>query len=607
MRVAEPTKDATLLRIDFGGAAVRRQAAASLELTFNLVDPGKPARTAQVRVGTRPRHVPGLGVRLQRREAAAASTVRFPAGYDVAVESGTFDSRTKTADGGARCSDAAARASRSHFFAYVSAQRPAAYRETPHRRPRRAADERRPRRPRLDRRPGLGRAHRRALFRAGLPVLAREIGAAVAARPSRSSSRRPSAGRPAATPGCSTPAEQRIEVAYWADHAVVAPRGRARLVQRRRSSRTAGPSEGFASLYAQRAAAASSRSRRHEPEAHGRPSARPRSRSTPGRTPPATDGGATSARRRTATRPRSRSPARSRQRAGDDALQRVWAARERARRRLPARDGRRVRRRRPIPRRSTARPTGAACSTCSRPRPARTSPTCGASGWSAPRRRRCSTPAPTRGPRTRGRSRSPATGGCRAAIRDAHARVAVRRGRAAAGRRADRARAARRDRVAGRSWRADPAAGRPAALPGGRHGRRLARGRGGAQRDAHGHAGRGRPGPRRRPAEPIGMLGEDPEAEHRDGPGRVRRGRPRGRPVGGGRRLSRLDGGVAGGPAARPAGRRPSSRARSCWSRRSRPGRGRRAASGPPPSSRAPDLVMRVTGVAAAFVDRPWP
>ena len=174
--------------------------------------------------------------------------------------------------------------------------------------------------------------------------------------------------------------------------------------------------------------------------------------------------------------------------------------------------------------------------------------------------------------------------------------------RAAAGRRADRPRAARRDRVAGRSWRADAAAGRPAALPGGRHGRRLARGGGGAQRDAHGHAGRGRPGPRRRPAEPHRDAGRGPGGRHRDGPGGVHRGRPRGAPsrrrttpiAPGRRRGRRVDGA--------PCWSRPSSRARWCWSRRSRPGRGRRAASGRPPSSRAPDLVMRVTGVAGAVV-----
>ena len=60
----------------------------------------------------------------------------------------------------------------------------------------------------------------------------------------------------------------------------------------------------------------------------------------------------------------------------------------------------------------------------------------------------------------------------------------------------------------------------------------------------------------------IGMLGEDPGGRDRDGPGGVHRGRPRERPVGGGRRLSRLDVGVAGGSAARPAGRgRPRGRA----------------------------------------------
>ena len=345
-------------------------------------------------------------------------------------------------------------------------------------------------------------------------------------------------------------------------------------------SPTAGPARGSRRCYAQRAAG-EAQGPRHEPEAHGgrRQGRDPAQRLAEHR------------RRRTAaptsateTYGYAASLALARaiaERAGDDALQRVWAARERARRRLPARDGRGAFGDAGDPetvdgppdwrglldlletetgkdftdlwRKWVIRPEEAALLDAradARTAYARTLALAG--DWRLP-------PGHPR----------------------RHALVAVRRGPAAAGRRADRARAARRDRVAGRSWRADLAAGRPAALPGGRHGRRLARGRGGAQRDPHGHAGRGRPGPRRRPAEPDRDARRGPGGRHRDGPGGVHRGRPRGRPVGGGRRLSRLDVGVAGGPAARPAGRRPSSRARWCWSRRSRPGRGRRAASGP--------------------------
>ena len=56
----------------------------------------------------------------------------------------------------------------------------------------------------------------------------------------RSRSRRPSAARPAATPACSIPSADRVEIAYYADDVRRPPRGRPRLVQRRRSWPIAG-------------------------------------------------------------------------------------------------------------------------------------------------------------------------------------------------------------------------------------------------------------------------------------------------------------------------------------------------------------------------------
>ena len=123
--------------------------------------------------------------------------------------------------------------------------------------------------------------------------------------------------------GLFAPAERRIEVAYWADPLVVlheAAHGwfNGDLVADRWAS------EGFASLYAQRAAH-EAQGPRHEPEAHGR--------GEQGRDPAQrlaehrpTEGGAD---RPTETYGYAASLALARaiaERAGDDALQRVWAA-----------------------------------------------------------------------------------------------------------------------------------------------------------------------------------------------------------------------------------------------------------------------------------------
>ena len=240
---------------------------------------------------------------------------------------------------------------------------------------RRGRAHRRPRGPRLARRPGLGRPHRR-------PV---PEGAAAADPRDRASLARDAGDR---GPGGREPGGRRLRRAVRPGRAADrgrllgrpagrAPRGRARLVQRRPGR---GPMGQRGVRVAVRAASGrKAQGPRHEPEAHrgggqGRDPAQRlaehRRRRRRGRPPH----GDVRVRGLPRARPRDRGTRRGRRppaRLGGG---------ERTRRRLPARDGRRVRRRRAIPRRSTARPTGAACSTCSRPRPARTSPTSGASG-----------------------------------------------------------------------------------------------------------------------------------------------------------------------------------------------------------------------------------
>ena len=596
VHVAERSKDATLLRIDFG-ARLYGGGGRSLELTFNLVDPGKPLnRQVRVRTG-----LVTFPVWAFASDGAKGSRVQvhFPAGYDVSVESGDFDSRTKGTDGGVTLSTQPLGEPLT-YFSYLTAQREAVYKASPLQVDAGGRTVDLVVRGWRDDPAWAGRIG--GLFRKALPQLTREIGLPwpeTQATVVQEAVSRAAGGYA----GLFAPAERRIEVAYWADPLVVlheAAHGwfNGGLVADRWAS------EGFASLYAQRAAG-KLKVRDTSPKL----TAAVGKAAIPLNAWPNTAGDDGGADLPTETYGYAASLALARAiaaRAGDDALQRVWAA-------ASARVG------------------------------AYQPETAGAFGDAGD-------PETVDGPPDwRGlldlletetgkdftdlwrkwviRPEEAALLDARADARTAYARtlalagdwrlppghprrhalVAVRRGPAAAGRRADRARAARRDRVARRSWLADAAAGRPAALPGGRHGRRLARGRGGAQRDAHGHAGRGRPGPRRRPAEPDRDARRGPGGRHRDGPGGVHRGRPRGRPVGGGRRLPRLDVGVAGGSAARPAGHgRPRGRAGA-----GRGGRGPGAGGAP----RADRLHRRglLTSPCASrgsprhSSDRPWP
>ena len=369
VHVADRSKDATLLRIDFG-ARLYGGGGRSLELTFNLVDPGKPVNR-QVRVGT---GLVTFPVWAFASDGAKGSRVQvhFPAGYDVSVESGDFDSRTKGTDGGVTLSTQPLGEPLT-YFSYLTAQREAVYKASPL-----TVDA-------GDRSIDLvvrgwrddpawaGRIG--GLFRKALPQLTREIGlpwpetqpTVVQEAVSRA------AGGYA---GLFAPAERRIEVAYWADPLVVlheAAHGwfNGGLVADRWAS------EGFASLYAQRAAG-KLKVRDTSPKL----TAAIGKAAIPLNAWPNTAGttaGRTSPRRRTATRPPWRSPARSRHAPGTTPSSACGPRRARASAptspRRPARSATPA-----IPRRSTARPTGAACSTCSRPRRARTSPTCGASG-----------------------------------------------------------------------------------------------------------------------------------------------------------------------------------------------------------------------------------
>ncbi len=127
VRVTRRTSAYTMLRIDFGSRLYSGQAR-DLRLTFDLPDPGRDANR-QVRIGT---SLVTFPVWAFASDGARGSTVkvRFPPGFDVAVESGTFDRQSKTAQGGTVL-EAGPLTSPLTYFAYVSGQQPAVYVDTP--------------------------------------------------------------------------------------------------------------------------------------------------------------------------------------------------------------------------------------------------------------------------------------------------------------------------------------------------------------------------------------------------------------------------------------------------------------------------------------------
>ena len=187
VRVTRSTSAYTMLRIDFG-SRLYGGATHALRLSFDLPDPGRAA-SRQVRIGP---SLVTFPVWAFASDGAGGSTVsvRFPAGYDVAVESGKLDKGAKASDGSTEL-HAGPLASPLTFFAYVSGQKPAVYRDSP-----------------LDVTAGPQSirltlqawkddagwpARIRPLFRGALPVLRRDIGIPW---PHQEPARRPGSGEP---------------------------------------------------------------------------------------------------------------------------------------------------------------------------------------------------------------------------------------------------------------------------------------------------------------------------------------------------------------------------------------------------------------------------
>jgi hypothetical protein len=247
VRVRDRSSQATLLRINFGSRLYSGQRK-SFRVAFDLVDPGKPANRT-LRVGPSLVTLP-VWAHATNGAKGGTVTVRLPAGYEHAVETGRFDAVETTSGGGTELRTKEL-AKPLDFFAYVSAQRPATYVETP-----------------LDVAlaggetvPLVLRAWTEdeawadrvgGLFGESLPVLREQIGLpwphaepmTIQEAVSRSAS---------GYAGLFDPAENLVEVAYWADHGIViheAAHGwfNGALLADRWAN------EGFASLYAARVA-----------------------------------------------------------------------------------------------------------------------------------------------------------------------------------------------------------------------------------------------------------------------------------------------------------------------------------------------------------------
>ena len=126
VRVTKRTSAYTMLQVSFG-SRLYSGATHALRLAFDLPDPGR-ATKGQVRIGP---SLVTFPVWAFASDGARGSTVsvRFPAGYDVAVESGKFDRRSTAPDGGTVLATGSL-ASPLTFYAFVSGQRPAVYRDT---------------------------------------------------------------------------------------------------------------------------------------------------------------------------------------------------------------------------------------------------------------------------------------------------------------------------------------------------------------------------------------------------------------------------------------------------------------------------------------------
>ncbi len=248
VRVSKRTRDATLLRINFGSRLYSGRSR-TLRVTFSLVDTGKPADRT-IRVGSSLVTLP-VWAHGSTGARGGSVKVRFPAGYDVSVEKGSFARQSTLADGGTELATGEL-ANPLSFFAYVTAQQPAVLEDTPIAVV--AGDDTIALTLRGWQDDTAWTTRIGNLMQESLPLLREDIGLPwpheepIVVQEAVS-------GAGDGYAGLFDPAGNRIEIAYWADHQVViheAAHGwfNGSLLADRWAN------EGFASLYAARAAAA---------------------------------------------------------------------------------------------------------------------------------------------------------------------------------------------------------------------------------------------------------------------------------------------------------------------------------------------------------------
>jgi hypothetical protein len=247
-KVQRRTRDSTLLRIDFGSRLYSGKSR-DFTVSFDLVDKGEPA-DRQLRVGPSLVTLP-VWAHASNGAKGGTVTVRIPKGYEVAVENGRFQSTKTTADGTTELKTGSL-SKPLDFFAFVSAQKPAEFVETPLAVP--AGDETIELTLRGWKDDPAWSDRIGDLFTRSLPVLREEIG--LPWPHERPLTVQEAASRTAdGYAGLFDPAANRVEVAYWADRLVVvheAAHGwfNGSLLADRWAN------EGFAALYAGRAAEA---------------------------------------------------------------------------------------------------------------------------------------------------------------------------------------------------------------------------------------------------------------------------------------------------------------------------------------------------------------
>ena len=127
VRVAKAAKDSTLLRIALGTKLLSGKSA-TYRLTFDILTTGKKAN-AQARAARGLITIPVWAFASTGARGSSA-TVSFPAGWEVNVESGSFDRHSLGDDGGVTLATGPL-SSPLTWFAYVSAQQAAVYASAP--------------------------------------------------------------------------------------------------------------------------------------------------------------------------------------------------------------------------------------------------------------------------------------------------------------------------------------------------------------------------------------------------------------------------------------------------------------------------------------------